>query len=258
MLNDLDMAKVLAEAIPHYRKPWQLLVSVCLTRMNRITKELSNLEQRYASMQSEMEFEASVYNDHEHTKRHLQFIGTEKTQNLSEEREKEVLDASRKLAEIEDKEEEWSNDLNKVLINSRNMQDEDLANRNLLNRKLDDILHCVIQDETLLLENSTLYPYTVLQAEETLKSASERLLDSYRLNENCLFFSNAPVGVLKLKFKEEEERGALYQGVKLFFMKAHLHSPLETSVEGVNWLTLGELGECSNEGYFNRVKTFVS
>lgn len=45
--------------------------------------------------------------------------------------------------------------------------------------------------------------------------ASERLLQSHGINSTILFLNNAPVGVVKIRFKEDEKRGEIYQGAKV-------------------------------------------
>jgi len=251
------MAQLIPQAVSHFSKPWQLMVSVCLTRMNKVTRELTDLEKRYAKLQDELEFEESVYSDHEHTKKGLQVLVEEKDIFISDEREEQARVAAFKLSEIEDDEEDWGKDLSEIIVAPRKTKSDELGNYNVLNRKLDDILHCVVADENLLLEKTTLYPYTFIEEGETLRSASERLLSSYKLNDNAIFFSNAPVGVLKLRFEDKEERGALYQGAKVFFMKARLHKCVKEPIDDVEWLTLKELSERTKEGYFRRVETFV-
>ena len=62
------MTSLASRAIPHYTKPWQLLVSVCVTRANRIPRPLTPLEEKYAKMQQEQELERSVYGDVEKTR----------------------------------------------------------------------------------------------------------------------------------------------------------------------------------------------
>lgn len=48
--------------------------------------------------------------------------------------------------------------------------------------------------------------------------ASERLLASHGIQTNdALFLSNAPAGIIKIRFKENEERGQTYQGAKVCF-----------------------------------------
>ena len=88
----------------HYQKPWQLLVSVCLSRTNTITKDLSDIEKRYARLIDQMETENSVYNNYEMRKQELQNVvstATDRNKKLSEKDEEKISDASRLLANIQ-------------------------------------------------------------------------------------------------------------------------------------------------------------
>ena len=127
---------------------------------------------------------------------------------------------------------------------------------NSLNRKLDKILHCVVREKLLSPSQSTIYPYTTIEEGESLRNAADRLLHKYNLDENVIYFSNAPAGVLKINFEASE--GELYRGAKMFFLKAHLHKLADAPIADVEWLTLEELEECTHEGYFNRIKDIVS
>lgn len=248
-------SQVVSETVQHFTKPWKLLVSVCLTRMNKITRELNNVEKSYADLQSKVEKENAVYNDHEFLKMKLVQIDADKSLELSHKREKEVVEASRQLAGIEDSEEEWTNDLKKLVIAPRQLNSD---NRRTANRELDKILHCAVKDQNLFQSKSTLFPYTQVESGETLRTASERLLSQYDLKNKALFFSNVPVGVLKMKYDENEERGAQFQGSKIFFLKAHLDKPVESEHGDVEWLTWDEFEQCTNKSYSENVKTFVS
>ena len=88
----------------HYQKPWQLLVSVCLSRTNAITKDLSEIEKRYARLIEQMETENAVYNNYEMRKHELQnvvSIASGSKKKLSEKDEEQISDASRLLASIQ-------------------------------------------------------------------------------------------------------------------------------------------------------------
>lgn len=98
----------------HYSKPWQLLVSVCLTRFNVLRSQISGIEERYAQLLDQMEREQAVLNDYEYKKKLLQAAAqrtvttattTAKSSaskmKISEEEEKQVMDASRQLAAIQ-------------------------------------------------------------------------------------------------------------------------------------------------------------
>lgn len=247
----------------HYHKPWKLLVSVCLTRMNVISKELNEIEQRFAAFQEDLELRNSVYNDYEYRKNVLKAdtLKVSKT-NHGDEETVDAVQATRELASMQDQEDIWSADLKNLYIAPRATTDDQLGNRTSLNRCLDKELHFVVKDKDLLNSEISLYPYTALEANESLREASERLLQSHGINSTILFLNNAPVGVVKIRFKEDEKRGEIYQGAKVFFTKAQLRAPSkENTIDckaPFEWLTLDELNGVCGDEYFRRVKTFVA
>ena len=87
----------------HYQKPWQLLVAVCLSRKNTLTRDLSNIEKCYGGLVEQMEVESAVYNNYEMRKQELQNVASKvkASKKLSEKDEERVSDASRLLASIE-------------------------------------------------------------------------------------------------------------------------------------------------------------
>lgn len=93
----------MAQAIrQHYHKPWKLLVSVCLTRMNVISKELNEIEQRFAAFQEDLELRNSVYNDYEYRKNVLKAdtLKVSKT-NHGDEETVDAVQATRELASMQ-------------------------------------------------------------------------------------------------------------------------------------------------------------
>lgn len=87
----------------HYQKPWQLLVSVCLSRTNAVTKDLVEIEERYTKLMERMEVEGAVYNDHEIRKMELKEVVSQgkTSKKLSEKDEEKISEASRLLANIQ-------------------------------------------------------------------------------------------------------------------------------------------------------------
>ena len=56
-----------------------------------------------------------------------------------------------------------------------------------------------------------------------LVQASERLLETHGIQKtDALFLSNAPAGIVKIRFKEDEERGQTYQGAKVDICFIHI------------------------------------
>lgn len=258
----------MSQIVKHFNKPWQLLVSVCLTRMNMISRELSAIEKQYAIYQDQMEMRKSVYNDHEFRKLSLQaFEKGKSTMSLSAEEEAKVVDASRELASIQDQEDLWLSDSKTLNIGKNSDNSPEMYTS--LQRKMSDILHLVVKDETLLKSDVSVFPYDSLLPGETLRAGSERMLASYGFEpSNLLFLSNAPVGCLKIRYTEDEERGEKYQGAKVFFMKAQLRdsgslpSRKDELVNGLTptnqWLTFNELRSSFTNEYFTRSQTFIS
>jgi len=255
------MTSLVPRIIPHFKKPWQLMVSVCVTRMSRVGRPLTQLEQRYALMQQQLEHEASVLNDHEHRKTNLE-RSIAKLRHDDIETEEEQLHATKELLDdLEEEEEVWRKDFDDLVLASCETEADKTGVVNTMNRRLDDIVHCVIPDTDLLSQCHRLYPYTSIQSGESLRSAGERLLRGHSLHEKVVFFSNAPVGVLRMDYGEEEGRGELFKGAKVFFMRAHVRDNVPCASvahsETLEWLTLDELAQCTDERYFKKVKPFV-
>lgn len=242
----------------HYQKPWQLIVSVCLTRQNKLAKDLTDIEKRYAQMIEEIEYENSVLNDYEARKRDLKaIVNAPKSTKMSEKEEEKMTEASRLLAGIQDQEDMWQADASKITVQSKHQEkiDKDTKSHH---RLLDSSLHMVIRDDQLLKESSAVLPYTVLNDGETLRQASERLLSTFDVHVNdTLYLSNAPAGVVKIRYQEDEERGKLYQGAKVFFTKVHATSLENHNTQKCEWLTINEIGTQCQTDYFERVKKFI-
>ena len=63
----------------------------------------------------------------------------------------------------------------------------------------------------LLLKNNVFFYFHIY-----FLKASERLLETHGIQTtDTLFLSNAPAGIVKIRFKENEERGQTYQGAKV-------------------------------------------
>jgi len=246
----------------HYQKPWQLLVSVCLTRTNTVTKELTDIETRYAELMEKVELENSVYNDYETRKLELNHVmnrtGAQQQKKLSEKEEEKITEASRMLANIQDQEDIWAQDTAKLQAASKTSSHDN--NKQSPHRLIDQTLHMSVRDDSLLNEPSTVLPYTPLNEAETLRQASERLLETYGIpTSNTLFLSNAPCGVIKIRFKENEERGQVFQGAKVFFTKVRMTSldNIDTQNTQRDWLSVSEIQEQSQSEYFQRLERFL-
>jgi len=255
------MTSLLPRVLPHFKKPWQLMVSVCVTRMNRVPPPLTDLEQRYARLQHQLEYEASVFNDHEHTKIDLQRSAAMLQNNDIEESEAELLLAKEQLDDLLETEAGWKKDEEALQLATSATEADEKGTLNTINRRLEDILHCVVPDDNLFPQLSRMYPYTTIQGEESLRSAGERLLRSHSLDNDVVFFSNAPIGVLKVDYGEEEGRGELFRGAKVFFLRGHLRDNISctqsTHSDVLEWLTLDELAQCADKYYFKKVKPLV-
>ena len=77
-------------------------VSFSMLDQNEFTQQRVNeVQQKFAELQSQVEIENSVYNDHEHRKNVLMAKVQNKPKKISEAEETKLLDASRELANIE-------------------------------------------------------------------------------------------------------------------------------------------------------------
>lgn len=242
----------------HYQKPWQLLVSVCLSRTNAVTKDLVEIEERYTKLMERMEVEGAVYNDHEIRKMELKEVVSQgkTSKKLSEKDEEKISEASRLLANIQDQEDMWVTDTAKIKIASKSTPCD--GDTKSIRRLLDQKIHMVVEDGELLKEKASVFPYTTIDEGESLRQASERLLETHGISSNnTLYMSNAPAGVVKIRFKEDEERGHMFQGAKVFFTKVLLKSSDDVTSQNIEWLSVDELKTRSGIEYFDRVKKFV-
>ncbi|XP_065674270.1 large ribosomal subunit protein mL46 isoform X2 [Hydra vulgaris] len=238
--------------VPHFSKPWQIFVSVCLKRMNVISRPLNEIEQQYAKLQHLLEIEKSVLNDYEYRKASLEKVLLSKKQSKGNEDDK-VLEAKNQLLAMQEEEENWAKDAQNIRLAQLDQFDNDYCS---LKRKLSDILHYVVEDDQVLKEKVLLYPYTTIQPNECLRSASERLLASHGL-PSCRFLSNSPVGHVKIRYDKNESRGETYQGAKMFFMMAFLKDTHAKPSTLHKWLIPSELPLNLNKEYYKKVNSFL-
>ena len=216
---------------------------------------MNEVELRFASMQDEIESENAVYNDYEMNIQRLESADAVKTSAMTDAEEQQMLLASRELASIREREDVLAEEMKKVKVAERGTHDDDES----LRRCLNDDIHYVVHDDCLLKADSYVYPYTELQPDETLRQSCERLLADQGISEGVHFRSNAPVGVMKINFKKDEERGRSFQGAKVFFMKAFVNEGVEELGRGnFKWRTIDEMQEIVDSEYYKRVHRFMA
>ena len=83
-------------------KPWRLLASLCIVRMNRVSRPQSEIEIAYGNLQEQLEIENSVNNLYEMRTNKLekQIAQRSAQKNLSDDEENKLRDISRTLVDI--------------------------------------------------------------------------------------------------------------------------------------------------------------
>ena len=87
--------------IPFYRKPWRIIVAVLLERKPIISRDLTELEKRFLAYQNDLEFEQSVFSNHEIKKMKL-IKGSKSTKRkkLTELEEQKRLECEQELSKM--------------------------------------------------------------------------------------------------------------------------------------------------------------
>ena len=88
--------------VPFYRKPWRIFVAVLLERKPIISRDLAELEKKFLAYQNDLEFEQSVFSNHEVKKMKLMkgSMTTKKKKNTEAEEQKR-LECEQELSKME-------------------------------------------------------------------------------------------------------------------------------------------------------------
>ena len=177
--------------------------------------------------------------------------------------EAQLHTAKEQLDDLEEKVQGWKDDFESLQLGPCTTTSDRDGCVNTMYRRLGEVLHCVVPDSELLSQTSRLYPYTAIQEKETLKTACERLLKEHSLEDKVVMFTGSPSAVYRVEYGEDEGRGEMYRGAKMFFLRAHVKDnvgfdvDVEGDASGLEYLTMDELSQCTSEHYFNKVKQFA-
>lgn len=232
---------------------WDLVCGLCLERKPIITRSPNDLEIRFSKMLKQIELEKSQKSEHElrhevDARRAREFekgklstedIGTAVGQSAAEfedmsVKELQAFEVAPRITEADEK-----NDIKST------------------ERKLDKHLLYIIE-ENLGKDKFWLLPHDLVNEEETLRQAAERILsEKCGSKVHAKFYGNAPCGFYKYKYPINMRQKAL--GAKVFFMKAHYlkGSIEEKKVNDYSWASRDELRNLFHAPYHKAVSSFL-
>ncbi|KRX25221.1 Translation initiation factor IF-2, mitochondrial [Trichinella nelsoni] len=213
---------------------WKIMVSLCIERFPVIARGLNSIEKQYKDLMDRIEFENSLYSQHE-----LRLLEDEKRLALKKTGEMHDHDSVMTGADFEDaceqKLEEFNQKYNKKA-------DDDSTNTHSLWRNLDRKLLLAVNHAE---KKHWLLPEIPVENGETLHDASVRLLTSIVEPNNAMPYAYAPVGFFKFKYPKPIATKYHAIGEKIFFFKCHLKSKypeeIVPKVENYRWLNHDEL-----------------
>uniref|UniRef100_H2Y6P3 Large ribosomal subunit protein mL46 N-terminal domain-containing protein n=1 Tax=Ciona savignyi TaxID=51511 RepID=H2Y6P3_CIOSA len=219
-LCDIDAEARTANREP---SPWKICAAVCQIRLPIQTRELSDIEKKYAELTNTLEYERSVLSDWEVEKnRQAELIrDIESGEKNPEEMDFKV--SNQDLEEMCETELQQFQESNEILTT----EDADLTN---LSRKPTETLVLTTQQK-LGNDNVWMLPMEGWVENETLRQCAERaLLTHCGPDLVAQFISNGPSGFYKYKFPKEARENSLV-GAKLFIYNAYLPRIFETEAK---------------------------
>ncbi|KRZ69166.1 Translation initiation factor IF-2, mitochondrial, partial [Trichinella papuae] len=213
---------------------WKIMVSLCIERFPVIVRGLNSIEKQYKDLMDRIEFENSLYSQHE-----LRLLEDEKRLALKKTGEIHDYDSVMTAADFEDactqKLEEFNQKYNKKA-------DDHMTNTDSLWRNLDRKLLLVVNHAE---KKHWLLPEIQIENGETLHDASVRLLTSIVEPTNAMPYAYAPVGFFKFKYPKPVATKYHSIGEKIFFFKCHLKTKypeeIVPKIENYKWLNHDEL-----------------
>ncbi|KRX65844.1 Translation initiation factor IF-2, mitochondrial [Trichinella sp. T9] len=225
---------------------WKIMVSLCIERFPVIARGLNSIEKHYKDLMDRIEFENSLYSQHE-----LRLLEDEKRLALKKTGEMHDHDSVMTAADFEDacaqKLEEFNQKYNKKA-------DDDGTNTHSLWRNLDRKLLLAVNHAE---KKHWLLPEIPVENGETLHDASVRLLTSIVEPNNAMPYAYAPVGFFKFKYPKPVATKCHAIGEKIFFFKCHLKSKypeeIVPKVENYRWLNHDELASIFPPKYYKSI-----
>ncbi|XP_054268103.1 39S ribosomal protein L46, mitochondrial [Macrosteles quadrilineatus] len=232
------------------KEKWDLVSSICLERKPKLTKDLTEMELKYAETLRKVEYESSFRSDHEIRKITDKMYAEElkKKDSFVEEAPMQTAQEFEDACKIEL--DQFKLAERTTPADSRN--DTTSTERQLINSLL------LVTKQKLGNNSYWLLPQGVRQEGETMRQAAERVL-----KENCgpnlqtRFMGNAPCGYYKYRYpKGAKVKEAV--GAKIFFFKAQLikGNVSKDVCQEYQWLSQKELN-ILQEDYLKSVKMFL-
>lgn len=205
-------------------------------------------------MLTQIEFENSLKCDHEMRKER------EKIQaELLKKGEIDMdLDAESSKQTAQDFEDACNEEFSKFKLAPRTTEADKSNDIKSLNRKLDETLVFVVQQQ-LGKDKCFILPQAKWIQGETMRQTAERALkESSEGGIAAQFYGNAPCGFYKYKYPQKERAETV--GAKIFFFRAALRKHLQQQVDPMltfQWRTKNELDEVLKRPYRTTVAQLV-
>ncbi|XP_070559642.1 large ribosomal subunit protein mL46-like [Ptychodera flava] len=242
------------------KQSWQLMSAVCLERYPVVTRELTDIEQRYQDLLDTMELEKSVLSDHE-----VQLIQDKermaRMQSVDYDSDEEGDAGTSEVLTAADLEDLATEELNKFTTASRITDADKLNDTKSLQRQLTEKLYLLIKCK-IGKRSIWMMPQGKRDEGESMKQAAERILTSTCGDAvNARFTSNAPNGFFKYKFPKEVRDDENLTGAKVFFYRARLAagdiSYCDDTIEDHVWVSSQELKDYLSPQYLESVNKFL-
>ncbi|XP_063226825.1 large ribosomal subunit protein mL46 [Bacillus rossius redtenbacheri] len=237
------------------KEKWDLLSGVCVERKRVISKQMTQLEDKFTQLLERIEFERSLKSDHE-VRRELD----ERQAELLKKGEVPEADEQKSTQTAQDFEDLCQEELVNFKFAPRECGDE--ADVRSVERRLDSSVLLLVK-QRLADEYVWALPHGARSEGEAMHQAAARVLQqSCGANLNVRFFGFAPCGFYKYLYPRKvrlERSGTV--GAKIFFYKAEFLSGCVEcngeSVKDFKWLGQDELAAELHKDYYRSVSAFL-
>jgi large subunit ribosomal protein L46 len=163
---------------------------------------------------------------------------------------------ARSLQTAQDFEDINQDELSKFKFASRETEDDKKNDLKSFNRKLDDTLMLVCE-QNLDKKDVTILPQAQWAEGETLRQTAERIVhEKFGTELKVHFYGNAPCGFYKYKYKQTDKKEAV--GAKVFFYRATYKSgEIQDKKVKYEWLNEEELKGKVRASYYQSVSQFL-
>jgi large subunit ribosomal protein L46 len=163
---------------------------------------------------------------------------------------------ARSLQTAQDFEDINQEELSKFQFSSRETEDDKNNNTKSLNRKLDESLMLMVE-ENIDNKKIMLLPQLKWNEGETLRQTAERIVQEKMGPElKVHFYGNAPCGFYKYKYNAADKKEAV--GAKIFFYRASYKSgEVSNKKTKFEWINEEELKSKVRASYYQSVSQFL-